>query len=117
MRIPYCLLAVLLVGCATTGPRLTSLEQEKLDPALQRLVLGASPSPAEYDVTPGPSGEELFGVVVRTDDVDHVRSAGYDVSSAFGGIAIVRVTITGLRALVKLPSVKNVTNGSKNKTQ
>ena len=108
------ILAVLLAGCAATGPQLTPLELEKLDPALQRLVLGTPASQAEYDITPGPSGESKFGVIVRTENADALRSAGYAVTSAFGGVAVVRVTIAQLRSLVTLPSVRNVTNGSKN---
>ncbi|HEX7574611.1 MAG TPA: hypothetical protein VF514_16110 [Bacteroidota bacterium] len=108
------ILAVILAGCAATGLQLTPLEQQKLDPALQRLVLGTPESRTEYDITPGSSGEEKFGVLVRTDDIDDVRNAGYTVTSEFGGVAVVRVTIPQLRSLVTLPSVKNVTNGSKN---
>jgi hypothetical protein len=108
------ILAVLLAGCAATGPQLTPLELEKLDPALQRLVLGTRASQAEYDITPGSAGEEKFGVLVRSDNIDDVRNGGYTVTSAFGGVAVVRVTIAQLRSLVTLPSVKNVTNGSKN---
>jgi hypothetical protein len=114
MRNLFLLFPVLLAGCAATGPQLTPLEAQKLDPALQRLVLGTSASRAEYDVTPGSSGEERFGVLVRTENVEDVRNAGYAVTSAFGGVAVVRVTISQLRSLVTLPSVKNVTNGSKN---
>jgi hypothetical protein len=110
------ILAVLLAGCAATALQLTPLEQQKLDPALQRLVLGTPASRTGYDITPGPSGEDTFGVLVRTDNIDGVRNAGYTVTSAFGGVAVVRVTIAQLRSLVTLPSVKNVTNGSKNHT-
>jgi len=116
MLIRSLILAVLYAGCATTGPQLTPLELQKLDPALQRLVLGTSASRTGYDITPGPSGEEKFGVLVRTDNVDDVRRAGYAVTSAFGDVAVVRVTIAQLRSLVTLPSVKNVTNGSMNHT-
>jgi hypothetical protein len=111
------ILAVLIAGCATTGPRLTPLEEQKLDPALRLLVLGTPASRTEYDITPGPSGEDKFGVLVRTDNVDDIRKAGYTVTSAFGDVAVIRLTIAQLRSLVTLPSVKNVTNGSKNQPQ
>jgi hypothetical protein len=114
MPIRSLILAVLFAGCATTGSQLTSLEKEKLDPALQRLVLGTPASRTEYDITPGPSGEEKFGVIVRTDNIDVLRKAGYTVTSAYGDVSVVRVTIAELRSLVTIPSVKNVTNGSKN---
>ena len=109
------ILALLAAGCATTGAQLTQMEMEKLDPALQRLVQGNSTSRADYDITPGPSGEDQFGVIVRTDRVDDLRAAGYTVTSTFGDVAVVRVTIARLRSLVTIPSVKSVTNGSKNR--
>ena len=113
MLIRPLILAFLVAGCAATGPQLTPLEQQKLDPALQRLVLGTPASRTEYDITPGPSGEDTFGVLVRTDNVDDVRNAGFDVTSAFGDVAVVRATMKQLRALVLLPSVKSLRNGSK----
>ena len=111
------ILAVLLAGCATTGPQLTPLEKQKLDPALQSLVQGTTKDRSGYDITPGPSGEELFGVLVRTENAGDLRNAGYAVSSAFGDVAVVRVTIEQLRSLVTLASVKNVSNGSRNHPQ
>ncbi len=116
MRLIFLIQALLFAGCAATGTQLTPLEVQKLDPALQRLVLGTPESRTEYDITPGPSGEEQFGVLVRTDNIGDVRNAGYAVTSVFGDVAVVRVTIARLRSLVTLPSVKNVTNGSKNHT-
>jgi len=115
MLIRSLIFLVLLAGCGATGPQLTRLEKEKLDPALQRLVLGTPASRTEYDITPDPSGEDRFGVLVRTDNVDDIRSAGYAVTSSFGDIAVVRVTLVQLKSLVSLPCVKNVTNGSKSR--
>ena len=115
MLIRSLVFAVLCAGCATSGLQLTKLEKEKLDPALQRLVLGSPASRTEYDITPGPSGEDTFSVIIRSDKIDDLRNAGYTVTSAFGEVAVVRVTISELRTLVTLPSVKNVTNGSKNR--
>ncbi|HTY58305.1 MAG TPA: hypothetical protein VMF59_05785 [Bacteroidota bacterium] len=114
MPIRSLLFAVLCAGCAASGLQLTTLEKEKLDPALQRLVLGAPASRTEYDITPGPSGEDTFGVIVRSASIDDLRNAGYTVTSAFGDVAVVRVTISRLRTLVTLPSVQNVSNGSQN---
>ncbi len=114
MPIRSLILAALFAGCATTGPQLTTQEKEKLDPALQRLVLGTSPSRTEYDITPGAPGEDTFGVIVRSTNIDEIRNAGCAVTSAFGDVAVVRVTVSQIRKLVTLPSVRNITNGSKN---
>lgn len=117
MLIRSFILALLFAGCATTGSQLTPLEKEKLDPALQHLVLGVPPTRAEYDITPGPTGEDKFGIVARTDNIDELRNSGIDVTSAFGDVAVVRVTIVQIRALVLLPSVKSLRNTSKVHTQ
>jgi hypothetical protein len=107
-------LASIFAGCAATGTQLTPLEEKKFDPAIKQLVLGTSASRADYDVTPGAPGEEKYGVIVRTDNVEELKSAGFAVTSSFGDVAVVRATIPQIRSLVRLPSVKNVSNGSKN---
>jgi len=114
MFIRFLIFSSLFAGCAATETRLTPLEQEKLDPALQRLVTGTAVIRADYDLAPGAPGEERYGVIVRTDNAEELRSAGYAVTSSFGDVAVVRVTIPQIRSLVRLPSVKNVSNGSKN---
>jgi len=51
-------IASLFAGCAATGAQLTTLEEEKLDPALKQLVLGTSVNRTDYDVTPGAPGRK-----------------------------------------------------------
>ena len=106
-----------MAGCASTATTLTALEESKLDPALKKLILGATIDATEYDITPGPGGERRYGVIVRTDNVDDLKRGGYAVTSVFGDVTVVRVTVEQLRTLASLPSVKNVTNGSKYKIQ
>ena len=112
MLIRILFMSVLLAGCATSGPGLTPSEIAKLDPALQRLLTGASPNRADYDITTGKSGEETYGVLVRTDSADALKNAGYDVTSVFGDVAVVRATIPAIRSIVRLPSVKSVSAGT-----
>ena len=117
MLIRILVLSALVSGCAATVPELTPAEKSKLDPALQRLLTGASVNRADYDVTTGKSGEETYGVLVRTDNPDALRQAGYDVTSAFGDVAVVRVTLPALRSLVRLASVRSVSNGTRSYPQ
>jgi len=111
------MLSALIAGCATTGAELTPTERLKLDLPLQRLLTDPSANRADYTVTPGKSGDETFGVLVRTDNVGELKNAGYDVTSAFGDMAVVRATIPEIRALVRFPSVKNVSNGTRSYPQ
>lgn len=109
------LLTVLLAGCASSSPELSMLEKQKLNPALQRLVLNEVVNPWDYDIRLGPSGESLYGVTVRTDNVEEIRSAGFTVTSAFADVAVVRLTVEQLRSLVQLPSVRSVASGVRNR--
>jgi len=117
MLIRILFMSLLLAGCATTGTELTPAEKAKLDPALQRLLTGATTNRAEYDVTTGKSGEETYGVLVRTDNADELKSAGFNVTSTFGDVAVVRATIPAIRSLLRLPSVRNVSNGTRSYPQ
>jgi len=107
-------LALLVAGCASSSSELTQLEKEKLNPALRRLVLKEVVNPWDYDVRLSPSGETLYGITVRTDNVEELRGAGFTVTSSFGEIAVLHVTLDELRELVKLPSVHSVANGVRN---
>jgi hypothetical protein len=110
-------LALLLSGCAASAPRLSGVEEQKLDPSLQKLLLGTVTEPAEYDIAPGPNGERQYAVLARTEDVDQIRRAGLAVTSVAGDVAVVRVSVEQLRLLAGLSSVKRVSNGSKNRPQ
>lgn len=108
---------LLLCCCGSAVPALTPVELGKLDPPLQRLLLGGEVIETDYNVTTGPSGERRYVVVARVETVDEVKKAGFEVTSAFGEIAVVQVTVDQLRVLVAMPGVKNVRTGSKNQIQ
>ena len=96
---------------------LTAIEQMKLDPALQRLIMGSGIDPVDYDISRAPNGDLKYGVIVRSTDVEELKRAGYNVTSNFDGVMVVRVTVDELRDLVDLPSVMAVSAGSKFRTQ
>ena len=111
------ILALILAGCGASVHELTAVEQMKLDAALQRLIIGSGIDPADYDISRAPNGDVKYGVIVRSTDIEELQGAGYDVTSNFDGVMVVRVTVDELRELVALPSVKAVSAGSKFRTQ
>jgi hypothetical protein len=110
-------LAVFIAGCGSSIHELTSIEQIKLDPPLQRLILGSGIDPADYDIIRGPDGEPRYGVLVRTSDPDEIKKAGYDITSEFNGVLVVRVTVPELRTLAADSSVQAISAGARFRTQ
>jgi hypothetical protein len=108
---------IFFAGCGGSVHELTAIEQMKLDPALQRLIMGSGIDPVDYDISRAPNGDLKYGVIVHSTDVEELKGAGYNVTSNFDGVMVVRVTVDELRGLVALPSVKAVSAGSKFRTQ
>ena len=104
-------------GCGSSVPALTPDEQLKLDPALQRLIVAASSGAAEDAAAPKPDNDGRYSVVARVSSPDELKKAGYEVSSVFGDIAVVHVTLEQVRSLAALPDVKSLGIGSLNQTQ
>jgi hypothetical protein len=109
-------LFLMLASCAsTTG--LTEAERQKLDPPLQRLLTGERVSESEYDIAMRLDGSKEYAVVVRSNNADELKKAGIRVSSVFGDVVTVRVTLEELRKIVGLSTVRSMQNGSKNFSQ
>ncbi len=106
----------LIISCSGAN-RLSDSERSKLDPAVQRLVTQERVIESDYDTTVRPDGSREYGLVVRSGNADELRKAGIRVSSVFGDIVTVRVTLEEIKILVGLSSVRSVQNGSKNYLQ
>jgi hypothetical protein len=108
------LFGLALFALACTGTRaLSDAERAKLDPSLQRLLMGERVVESDYDATIRADGTKEYGLSVRSSNADELKKAGISVSSVFGDVVIVRVSLEELKTLVRLPSVRSVQNGSK----
>jgi hypothetical protein len=116
IRVVLSAACLLLVSCATTS-RLSEVERAKLDAALQRLLAQEQVDEKDYDTTVRADGVREFGLSVRSNNADEIRKAGIRVSSVFGDVVIVRVTLDELKKLVTLSSVRSVQNSSRNYPQ
>lgn len=110
----YLSAALFLAGCSAGVTRLTPEEEKKFDPPLRALLSGQPVREAEYDVVGNAGEEKQYAVIVRADDLNEVKNAGYSVMSGFGEIGVVRVTLEQMRRLAKMPGVRSITNGSQN---
>jgi len=116
IRVVLSAVCMLLVSCSATS-RLSDVERAKLDPALQRLLAQDRIDEKEYDTSVRADGSKEYGLSVRSNNADEMRKAGIRVSSVFGDVVTVRVTLDELRKLVRLGSVRSIQNSSSNYPQ
>jgi hypothetical protein len=106
----YC---VLVVSCA--GPsHLSEVERSKLDPALVKLLSGERIIESDYDTGLRKDGTREYAVIIRSDNVEELKSAGILPGSVFGDVVTARVSVRELRKILSLASVRAVECGSKN---
>ena len=89
----------------------------KLDPALTRLLNAERVVEADYDSSVRPDGTKEFAVIIRSKNVEDIKSAGIKVGSVFSDVITARVSLAELRKIVQLGSVRFVLLGSKNYPQ
>jgi hypothetical protein len=107
----------LLLLCACAGSSgLSKEERSKVDPAIMKLLSGAVVDDNDYDVSLRPDGAKEYEIIVRLTSTDDLRSAGIRIQTAAGSVATARVTLSELKNMLHMPSVKFVQNGSRNTT-
>jgi hypothetical protein len=105
-----CLFALSCSGSMT----LSEAERSKLDPPLTKLLVDERVLDADYDVGLRPDGSKEYGIIIRSHNVEDLRSAGIRVGSVFGDVITARVTIPELRKVLGITSVRSIQVGSKN---
>ena len=107
---------LLLLSCSSSS-NLSDLERSKLDPPLLILVESGTALESSFDSGVRSDGEKEYGVIIRSSNVEELKSAGIRIGSVFGDVITARVTVNELRKIVSLSSVRAVTAGSKNYPQ
>jgi len=79
-----------------------------------RLLSGAGVDEKDYDVGIRPDGVKEYEVIIRSNSTEELRSAGIKIQSVFGNVLTACLTLSELRKILSLPSVRSVENGSKN---
>ena len=106
--------ALLLICACSSGPELTKEERAKLDPALSKLFSGSGFDEKEYDVGTRTDGVKEYEVIIRASKADELQAAGIRLQSNFGPVLTARVTLSELRKVLSMSSVRSVENGSRN---
>ena len=101
----------------STSMHLTESERSKLDPALAMLVQGESVNESEYDAHLRSDGAKEYGVIIRSNNADELKSAGIRIGSTINDIVTARVTLEELRKVLGMPSVRAVQNSTKSYPQ
>ena len=106
-------LLLILVGCLSTT-ELTEVERQKLDPPMLMLLRGEAVAESDFDASLRKDGTREYAVIIRSKNADEVKSAGIQLGSVFSDVITARVTISELRKILSLSSVRAVQTSSKN---
>lgn len=104
---------VLIISACTSGAQLSRAEQEKLDPSLQKLLLGDPLPESNYSISETANGQKLYGVIITSTNPDDLEKAGVVPNTVSGEIVTARITVEEMKKAVLLDSVKNIKNSSK----
>ena len=104
---------VLILSACTSGAQLSRAEQEKLDPALQKLLLEDPLPEKNYSISVTADGQKLYGVIITSTNPDDLEKTGIVPNTISGEIVTARITIEEMKKAVLLESVKMIKNSSK----
>lgn len=114
--IAMAVLALLSLQCSSTKS-LSDAEKAKLDPPLLHLLSGDREDDKRLGVIHRADGTKEYAVIVQSEHPEAIRAFGINVSSVFGDIIVVHVTLEELKKIVSLSTVKSIHTGSKRTIQ
>ncbi len=109
-------LTLLSIQCSSTKS-LSDIEKAKLDPPLLHLLSGDRDDDKRLDITHRADGTKEYAVIVQSENPEAIRALGITVSSVFGNIIVVHVTLEELKNIVSLSTVQSIRTGSKRNIQ
>ncbi len=114
--ITVAVLTLLSIQCSSTKS-LSDIEKAKLDPPLLHLLSGDRDDDKRLDITHRADGTKEYAVIVQSENPEAIRALGITVSSVFGNIIVVHVTLEELKNIVSLSTVQSIRTGSKRNIQ
>jgi hypothetical protein len=108
--------SVLIMHCSSTKS-LSEAEKAKLDPPLLHLLTGKPVEENRLDILTRSDGTKEYAVIVQSVHPEDIQSLGITVSSVFGDVIVVHITLEELKNVVSLPTVKAVRTGSRKTIQ
>ena len=116
LHITIAVLTMLSIQCSSTKS-LSNTEKAKLDSPLLHLLSGDRQNDKRLDITHRADGTKEYAVIVQSEHPDAIRALGINVSSVFGDIIVVHVTLEELKNIVSLTTVEAIRTGSKRTIQ
>ena len=116
LPITIAVLTMLSIQCSSTKS-LSNTEKAKLDSPLLHLLSGDRQNDKRLDITHRADGTKEYAVIVQSEHPDAIRALGINVSSVFGDIIVVHVTLEELKNIVSLTTVEAIRTGSKRTIQ
>jgi hypothetical protein len=110
------LISILTLHCSSTKS-LSEAEKAKLDPPLLHLLSGDRDDDKRLDITHRADGTKEYAVIVQSEHPEAIRALGITVSSVFGDVIVVHITLEELKNIVSLPTVQAVRTGSRRTIQ
>jgi hypothetical protein len=106
------LFSVLTLHCSSTKS-LSEAEKAKLDQPLLHLLTGKPIQENRLDIFTRSDGTKEYAVIVQSEHPEAIRARGITMSSVFGDVIVVHVTLEELKNIVSLPTVQAVRTGSR----
>lgn len=88
--------------------RLTTDQQNRIGPRLQRLMKPNQSAPVEVEPVGSRDGVSLYGVTVRCSEAEALREAGLPITSAQGAIVTARWTLREVQTAATIDAVQIV---------
>ena len=107
---------MLSIQCSSTKS-LSNTEKAKLDSPLLHLLSGDRQNDKRLDITHRADGTKEYAVIVQSEHPEAINARGITVSSVFGDIIVVHVTLEELKNIVSLTTVEAIRTGSKRTIQ
>jgi hypothetical protein len=117
LPLPILMTLIPLSFHCSSSKSLSDVEKAKLDPPLIRLFASEKIDDSQIGGSLRPDGTREYDVIVRSEHPEEIRALGVAVTSVFGDIIVVHVTIDEMRTIISLPSVHAVQAGSRNTIQ
>ena len=106
------LISILTLHCSSTKS-LSEAEKAKLDLPLLHLLTGKPVEENRLDILTRSDGTKEYAVIVQSEHPEAIRALGITVSSVFGDVIVVHITLEELKNIVSLPTVQAVRTGSR----
>ena len=89
-------------------------DNDKLDPVLRHLIAGEEINKNKYSIDDDGEGNERYGVLIETSNVEEIRESGIQLNSIQGSMVTAKLTLEEIIKLMKLSTISSIKIANKN---